>query len=179
VVNFCLSSGLSVLAVFVSFLCAILASAFYKYTTSREQMLSDDITYNVVDNDKKDLDKPITMTSTTELLITSSSSSLPPPPPTTTNGSNDTNDIQSLEEIEVCVDENPSDQESNHDEISDDILIDTIEGTEEEIQKKQIANIYRLLNDQNLINNWTTTDFLDQLKMYGLETYDENELELI
>ncbi|CAF4173024.1 unnamed protein product, partial [Rotaria magnacalcarata] len=58
------------------------------------------------------------------------------------------------------------------------ILIDSIEGSEEEIQKQQIANIYRLLNDQNLTNNWTTTDFLDQLKMYGLQPYEENELEL-
>ncbi|CAF4173517.1 unnamed protein product, partial [Rotaria magnacalcarata] len=58
------------------------------------------------------------------------------------------------------------------------ILIDSIEGSEEEIQKQQIANIYRLLNDQNLTNNWTPTDFLDQLKMYGLQPYEENELEL-
>ena len=58
------------------------------------------------------------------------------------------------------------------------ILIDSIEGSEEEIQKQQIANIYRLLNDQNLANNWTTTDFLDQLKMYGFQSYEENELEL-
>ena len=57
------------------------------------------------------------------------------------------------------------------------MLIETIEGTEEEIQKQQIANIFRLLNDQNLINNWSTTDFLDQLKMYGLHTYDDDELE--
>ncbi|CAF4927345.1 unnamed protein product, partial [Rotaria socialis] len=57
-------------------------------------------------------------------------------------------------------------------------LIDSIEGSEEEIQKQQIANIYRLLNDQNLANNWTTTDFLDQLKMYGFQSYEENELEL-
>jgi hypothetical protein len=35
----CLSSGLSALVVFVSFLCAILASAFYKYTTNREHIL--------------------------------------------------------------------------------------------------------------------------------------------
>lgn len=38
-INFCLSSGLSALVVFVSFLCGILASAFYKYTITRENML--------------------------------------------------------------------------------------------------------------------------------------------
>jgi hypothetical protein len=58
----------------------------------------------------------------------------------------------------------------------DNVLIDHIEGSEDEIQKQQIANIYRLLNDQHLINNWSSTDFLDQLKMYGLCAYDENEL---
>ncbi|CAF0792076.1 unnamed protein product [Adineta ricciae] len=41
IINFCLSSGVSALVVFVSFLGAILASAFYKYAISRETRLSD------------------------------------------------------------------------------------------------------------------------------------------
>ena len=89
--------------------------------------------------------------------------------------------IASITEIEIIVNEGENtlvENGENHHEVSNDILIDTIEGSEEEIQKQQIANIYRLLNDQHLINNWSTTDFLDQLKMYGLHTYDEEEEEL-
>jgi hypothetical protein len=190
VVNFSLSSGLSVLTVFVSLLCAILASAFYKYTTSREQMSIDDTTCPLVNQENDDLDKPITLTSITEPSITSTM--------TATNESTNIETIQSLSEIEITIEDvkesttdyeeninenitdfedNAIDDGGNNEEIANDIIIDTIEGTEEEIQKKQIANIYRLLNDQHLINNWTTTDFLDQLKMYGLEQYDESELE--
>ncbi len=40
--NFSLSSGLSALAVFVSVLCGILASAFYRFTINRESILFDD-----------------------------------------------------------------------------------------------------------------------------------------
>lgn len=177
-VNFCLSSGLSVLTVFVSFLCAILASAFYKYTINRDKMSFNDATCNLIDQNNDDLDKPINITSMTD----SSATSLLPV--TTTDESNTTNTIESLAEIEICVEENTNGNENenenevNNEQTSNDILIETIEGTEEEIQKQQIANIYRLLNDQHLINNWTTTDFLDQLKMYGLHAYDEDELEL-
>ena len=79
------------------------------------------------------------------------------------------NRSSSLSEVEINL-------EKTHEQLeSDAVLIDTIEGSEEEIQKQQIANIYRLLNDQNLINSWTTTDFLDQLKMYGLQGYEEND----
>ena len=85
--------------------------------------------------------------------------------------------VQSLSEIDVHVEESTSDDEASDGQTSDAILIDTVEGSEEEIQKQQIANIYRLLNDQQLINNWSTTDFLDQLKMYGLEPYEEEEEE--
>jgi hypothetical protein len=97
---------------------------------------------------------------------------------------NNNNVIESLTEIEISIEENSNsnenenENEENDEESSNEFLIDTIEGSEEEIQKQQIANIYRLLNDQNLINNWTETDFLDQLKMYGLHTYEEEELEL-
>lgn len=85
---------------------------------------------------------------------------------------------QSLTDIDVHVESSASETEADNDgPAADTILIDTIEGSEEEIQKQQIANIYRLLNDQQLINNWTTTDFLEQLKMYGLQPYEEEELE--
>jgi hypothetical protein len=175
--------------VFVSFLCAILASAFYKYSTSREQMSLDDVTFTSLDQDNNDLDKPITITSTTDSSLTSVS------PEVTTDESNN-NIIESLTEIEIHIEEttnentsetinentneneNENENETNHEQISNDVLIDTIEGSEEDIEKQQIANIFRLLNDQNLINNWTTTDFLDQLKMYGLHTFDEEEPEL-
>jgi hypothetical protein len=146
-------------------------------------MSLDDTTCTLVNQDNDDLDKPITITSITEPLIMSTL------PSTTTDEPVNNECIQSLSEIEIFIQENPNENESegeeninedeaNNEEIANDFLIDTVEGTEEEIQKKQIANIYRLLNDQNLINNWTTTDFLDQLKMYGLQEYDENELEL-
>jgi hypothetical protein len=180
VVNFCVSSGVSVLAVFVSFLCAILASAFYKYTSNREQMSIDDTTCNLVDQNNDDLDKPTTMTLMTEPSVTSL---LPVTIEDESNNNNNNNVIESLADIEICIEENSNgnsnenENEENDEEASNEILIDTIEGTEEEIQKQQIANIYRLLNDQHLINNWTTTDFLDQLKMYGLHTYDEDEQE--
>ncbi|CAF1516551.1 unnamed protein product [Adineta ricciae] len=48
-INFCLSSGVSALVVFVSFLGAILASAFYKYAISRETLLSD---VTLIDNNQ-------------------------------------------------------------------------------------------------------------------------------
>jgi hypothetical protein len=213
-VNFCVSSGISVLAVFVSFLCAILASAFYKYTTSREQMSFDDITSNPVNQNNDDLNKPITVTLTTESSIPSFL------PITNIVESSNTNSIESLAEIEIYIEENTNENENektanenenenektinenenekitnenekttngneneneneiDHEQASNTIVINTVEGSEEEIQKQQIANIYRLLNDQHLINNWTTTDFLDQLKMYGLHTYDEDEPEV-
>jgi len=178
VVNFCVSSGVSVIAVFVSFLCAILASAFYKYTISREQMSVNDASCNPIDQDDNDLDKAITIPLTTESPITSLL------PEIINDESNNTNIIESLAEIEISVDENTTNENENenengenHPEITDEMLIETIEGSEEEIQKQQIANIFRLLNDQHLINNWSTTDFLDQLKMYGLHTYDEDEQE--
>ncbi len=96
---------------------------------------------------------------------------------TTTDELNNANTIQSLSEIEIDVEESTNENGTDNEQALDDILIDTIEGSEEEIQKQQIANIYRLLNDQQLINNWSTTDFLDQLKMYGLEEYQQDELQ--
>jgi len=207
-VNFCVSSGISVLAIFVSFLCAILASAFYKYTTSREQMSLDDITSTPVNQNNDDLNKPITVTLTTESSIPSFL------PITNIVESSNTNSIESLAEIEIYIEENTNENENekttnenenektinenenekitnenekttngneneiDHEQASNTIVINTVEGSEEEIQKQQIANIYRLLNDQHLINNWTTADFLDQLKMYGLHTYDEDEPEV-
>ena len=133
-VNFCLSSGLSVLTVFISLLCAILASAFYKYTTSREQMSTDDSTYTLVNQENNNLDKPITLTSITEPSIAP------------TNESNHIETIESISEIEITFEENTHENgieheenivenEENHEETTNDILIDTVEGTEEEIQK--------------------------------------------
>ncbi|CAF4660580.1 unnamed protein product [Rotaria sp. Silwood1] len=159
VVNFCLSSGLSVLAVFVSFLCAILASAFYKYTTSHQHMSLDDATCALSDHDYDDLDKPITVTLPTEEPIE------PSLPLIIIDESNNINDSRSLSEVDISLEGNTNGNEIDNEQTSDNILVDTVEGSEEEIQKKQIANIYRLLNDQNLINNWTTTDFVDQLKI--------------
>ncbi|CAF2892755.1 unnamed protein product [Rotaria sp. Silwood2] len=169
VVNFCLSSGLSVLAVFASFLCAILASAFYKYSTSHQHMSLDDASCDHNNYDYNDQDKPTAVTSTTEQSIE------PSLPLITIEESDDTNNNRSLSEIDIYVEGNTNVNIVDNEQTPDNILIDTIEGSEEEIQKQQIANIYRLLNDQNLINNWTTTDFLDQLKMYGLQTYDEED----
>ncbi|UJR25320.1 hypothetical protein I4U23_006671 [Adineta vaga] len=173
VINFCVSSGFSASAVFVSFLCVILASAFYKYSTSREEIsLLDNTSSTFVDYEDDNLTPSNTIAPIMKCPMFAHNNN-------NNNNTNHTNDtIQSLSEIEICVEENASETEANDEEISDDILIDTIEGSEDEIQKKQIANIYRLLNDQHLINNWTTTDFLDQLKMYGLETYEDDELEV-
>lgn len=153
--------------------------------------VADDDSCPFLNQNNDDLDKLITITSTTEPLDTSLipvtiteelnnmddiESSIPV---TITDESNNTNDIQSLAEIEICIEENTNgtENEALHEEVSNDVLIDRVEGSEEEIQKQQIANIYRLLNDQHLINNWTTTDFLDQLKMYGLHQYEEDELD--
>ena len=95
IVNFCLSSGLGALTVFVTFLCGILASAFYKYTIHREHTLIE-----------------------TEVTHLSSK----------------------------------------------------IENTEEDEEE-----IHHLLNDDDL----TTTDFLEQLKMYGVQIDDNLEFELL
>ncbi len=118
IVNFCLSSGLSTSVVFVSFLCGILASAFYKYTIHRERMLTNQ--------------------SVTTIYSTK------------TTHPNVINDMNLLSEIENTEEE------------------------EEEIQTEQIKNIYHLLNDDNL----TTRDFLEQLKMYGVQIDDKIEHEL-
>lgn len=131
-----------------------------------------------IDNDleKSDTVPLVTTTTTTTTDSSTSSSTLSV---VTDDQTNPSQTIESLTEIEINVNENTSVENGvNQHEISNDILIDTVEGTEEEIQKQQIANIYRLLNDQHLINNWSTTDFLDQLKMYGLHTYDDEEEEL-
>ena len=126
--------------------------------------------YTPIDQVNNDPEQSETILTTAELLS-----------PVVANDQSDSSEtIESLNEIEISVSEDENtlmENEENHTEVSDEILIDTIEGTEEEIQKQQIANIYRLLNDQHLINNWSTTDFLDQLKMYGLHTYDEDESE--
>ena len=65
IINLCLSSGLSALIVFVSFLCAILASAFYKYTTNRERILLNDNDRSVTHTKTPD---PIDIDSTDPLL---------------------------------------------------------------------------------------------------------------
>jgi hypothetical protein len=162
VVNFCLGSGLSVLAVFISFLCAILASAFYKYRTSAS---------NTSQDNQHDNDKSLAISSSTEPLLSSTTL------PAMTVDINESHGASSLSEIEIQVEDNPEEQVQQQEQLSEEILIDTIERSEAEIQKQQIANIYRLLNDQHLLSNWTTDDFLDQLKMYGLQEYHENELE--
>jgi len=168
VINFCISSGFSAVAVFVSFLCMILASAFYRYTTSREEMSLDETTCSFDNQDHNDPDESFTII---ESSLTSTT------PLTTTDELNNANTIQSLSEIEIDVEESTNENGTDNEQALDDLLIDTIEGSEEDIQKQQIANIYRLLSDQQLINNWSTTDFLDQLKMYGLETYEQDELQ--
>lgn len=157
VVNFCVSSGLSVLVVFISVLCAILASAFYKYSSTRETMS---------ETNDFDEEKSLPDQCATEPLLTSETNQI------NLVEEDRVNHSSSLSEVEINVEENHHEQTK-----SDEILMDTIEGSEEEIQKQQIANIYRLLNDQNLLNNWTTADFVDQLKMYGLNGYEEDELD--
>jgi hypothetical protein len=168
-------------------------------------MSLDDTTCTLVNQDNDDLDKPITITSITEPLIMSTLPSTTTDEPVNNEciqslseieifiqenpnenesegeeniNENETGNEENMNRNGTDYEDNAIEDEANNEEIANDFLIDTVEGTEEEIQKKQIANIYRLLNDQNLINNWTTTDFLDQLKMYGLQEYDENELEL-
>ena len=61
----------------------------------------------------------------------------------------------------------------SHEQNTDAPMFNTIRDSEEEIQAKQIRSIYDLLNDDNL----TTTDFLEQLKMYGVQIDDDTELQ--
>ncbi len=131
-------------------------------------MSLDETTCSFDNQDHNDPDEPFTII---ESSLTSTS------PLTTTDELNNANTIQSLSEIEIDVEENTNENETDNEQALDDMLIDTIEGSEEDIQKQQIANIYRLLSDQQLINNWSTTDFLEQLKMYGLEAYEQDELQ--
>jgi hypothetical protein len=83
---------------------------------------------------------------------------------------NNNNSINLLSEMEISNDQNTIENE----QISNDTIIYTTEESEEEIQVKQIKNIYHLLNN----NDMTVTDFFDQLKMYGVQIDDEIELEL-
>ena len=116
------------------------------------------------DDDPQD-DKSLTTPSTAEPLLASPAEQIIPVE------SNDALASPSLSEIEIQIEDDPES------EPEDAVIIDTIEGSEDEIQKQQIANIYRLLNDQHLINSWSTTDFLDQLRMYGLQGDEEDETE--
>lgn len=173
-VNFCLGSGFSVLVVFVSFLCAILASAFYKYTTSQQQMSLNDSTSDSIDHEYENSEKQTTITAFTEQSLESSIPLISDDEQNNTN-----NHIPSTSDNDMPLEETETDNGNELDpEQTPNMFIDSIEGTEEEIQKQQIANIYRLLNDQNLTNNWTTSDFFDQLKMYGFQPSDENEPDL-
>ncbi len=97
VVNCCLSSGVSALVTFVSFLCAILASAFYKYSINRERILLSD---------------------TTTLLTMKSSISSPLPYVRTTN-SIDISRTSSLSEVDILMDQNTNDNEENDESIFD------------------------------------------------------------
>ena len=119
-------------------------------------------------SEKNQLDEgnPLTDQSATEPLLSSETHQIDQSQDERTDHSSP------LSEVEILLEEKPAPEKN-----SDDIVMETIEGSEEEIQKQQIANIYRLLNDQNLLSTWTTADFLDQLKMYGLSGYDENELD--
>ena len=175
-VNFCLSSGLSVLAVFVSFLCAILTSAFYKYSTREEQTVPADETMFTSLGDDHDDDTRIAAASIEESLLASTSF----PQPIDNDNDEELNyspSAPSLSEIEIYAHDRAENNGDDDTERCDPFSIEIVEGSEEDIQQQQIANIYRVLNDQNLINNWSTTDFLDQLKMYGLQASDENEIE--
>jgi len=69
---------------------------------------------------------------------------------------------------------NTIENEENNEQIFNNMIIYNTEDSEEEVQMKQIKDIYHLLNDNNL----TVTDFIDQLKLYGLQINDEIELEL-
>ena len=142
-------------------------------------MSDDEIAYTSLGDDH-DEDNPITAAeSVTEPLL--ASTSLPQPIENDDDDDDELNYSQSapsLSEVEIHVDGHAENNEDDGEQRCDEFSMDTVEGSEEDIQKQQIANIYRVLNDQNLINNWTTTDFLDQLKMYGLQTYDENDSEL-
>jgi hypothetical protein len=115
-VNFCLISGLSALLVFVSFLCGILALAFYKYTTGREHMSLKDVTSRLVNDDDND------MYITTILSTTESPTTLPSSLRRTTNWDN-TDSIHPLSEIDICI--NPNSDENNE-QLFNDILTDTI-----------------------------------------------------
>ena len=173
-IDFCLNSGFSVLTVFVSFLCAILASAFYKYCTNYQYISNDDDDANctLIDHDNNDFDQTIPT-----IMATESSMASTLPLKATIEAINE-DSIPSLSDTEAAMEEKMSKNTTDSEQSSNEILVDMIEGSEEEIQKQQIANIYRLLNDQHLTNNWTTNDFLDQLKMYGIQTCDEDELTL-
>jgi len=69
---------------------------------------------------------------------------------------------------------NTIENEENNEQMFNNMIIYNTEDSEEEVQMKQIKDIYHLLNDNNL----TVTDFIDQLKLYGLQINDEIELEL-
>jgi hypothetical protein len=122
-----------------------------------------DVTSRLVNDDDNE------MYITTILSTTESPTTLPSSLRRTTNWDN-TDSIHPLSEIDICI--NPNSDENNE-QLFNDILTDTIEDSEEEILEEQIATIHRLLNDQNLSNNW-----IDQLKMYGLQADEEFELEL-
>ncbi len=145
VVNCCLSSGVSALVTFVSFLCTILASAFYKYSISRERiLLSDTTTTTLIDNDDHDN----FLTTTLSTMKPSISSPLP--------CVRTTNSISSLSEVDILIDQNINDNEENDELIFDNMIIDTTEDSEEEI--------CQLFSGNNII----TTDFMNQIKISGL-----------
>ncbi|CAF1336165.1 unnamed protein product [Didymodactylos carnosus] len=153
IINFCVSSGISCLVIFVSLLCAIGTSAFYRWTLMREKrdqlLLENQIKISDMEEppieeqqvEEQTNNEPIVNADNKELL----------------DEENNDNEIVSVDDIQI-----------NESDTTSDVIIDTIEGTEEEIRQKQLENICRLLNEQNLTSNWSTIDFLDQLRMYGL-----------
>ncbi|CAF0948650.1 unnamed protein product [Adineta steineri] len=163
VVNFCLSSGISALVVFVSFLGAILASAFYKYSTSRGYMLSHHTTTALLDDDDDDDDDESVSTS----LLTMKNSIKSPSSFQRTTNSIYNNPIDSLSNIHMPIDQNTSD---NEEVIFNNMIEDD---SDEEFQVQYIQNNYHSLNDTNMM----TTDYLDQFNSYELQIDNETELE--
>ncbi|CAF4839830.1 unnamed protein product, partial [Rotaria socialis] len=109
-----------------------LASAFYKYSANHPQLPFDDSTCALINHVDEDLDKSDTITSTTEQTIESSL------PLITTDKANNTTNIGSLSDIDICLEKNTDEHEVDSEQTSN-MLIDSIEGSEEEIQKQQIA----------------------------------------
>ncbi|CAF1346514.1 unnamed protein product [Didymodactylos carnosus] len=174
IINFCITSGVSCLIIFISLLCTIATSSFYCWTKMRDKRGQTSLENNTeifnVEEPPMQQQQVEEQTDDNEPIIADNEDLIDVNEPVVVD------DEELIDEINNNIDvvEPDNNIQINESTIESDIIIDTIEGTEEEIQQKQIQNIYRLLNQQNLTSTWSATDFVEQLRMYGL--YGEFEL---